>query len=89
MAKATGYLVRHWNAYPDEALSYIPCATRAEVEDQLIDYGYMENPGVHVYKLTKGETASRTIADLIVDPDPYPDYVVERGPRGGVQWNIA
>ena len=89
MAKAISYVVLPFGGYADTALDYVECATRADVEAQLVDYGWMNNPSVHVYKVTKGETAASVIAELVASRDPYPDYSVDRGPRGGVQWNIA
>ena len=89
MAKAIGYIVRHAMDYPDDRASYIPCKTRALVEDQLVDLGWMDNPGVFVYTYVAGGNAAAVIDELIESRDPYPDYVVERGPRGGVRWERA
>jgi len=47
----------------------------------------MANPAIHVYKITRGETAETVIAQLVASGDPYPDYSVERGTRGGVVWS--
>ena len=88
-ARAIGYVVRLFGGYPDTASDYIECATRAAVEAELVDYGWRDNPAVWVYVVTKGQTAAEVIAALVVDPDPYPDYFVERGPRGGVRWVLA
>lgn len=87
--RAIGYVVLPYGGYPDTASDYVACATRADVEAQLIDYGWMDNPGVHAYKVMPGETATSVIADLSTSPDPYPDYVVERGARGGIVWSRA
>lgn len=87
--RAIGYVVLPHGGYPDTASDYVPCATRADVEAQLVDYGWMDNPGVYVYTVVAGRDAAGVIADLAGNPDPYPDYVVERGPRGGIQWNRA
>ena len=88
-ARATSYVVLPHGGYPDTASDYIECATRADVEAHLIDYGWMDNPGVFCYIVTAGERPADVIAALASSPDPYPDYVVERGPRGGIQWNAA
>jgi hypothetical protein len=88
--RATAYVVRQHGGYPDDVSSYKVCATRAEVEAELVDLGYMDNPGVWVYKCTKADKSpSEVIQQLANNPDPYPDWVVEFGPRGGVQWSIA
>lgn len=86
MAKAIGYVVLPHGGYPDTANDYVACATRADVEGQLVDYGWMDNPGVSVYKVTRGETAEGVIAELTESADPYPDWIVSRGPMGGVAW---
>lgn len=88
-APTQSYVVLPHGGYPDTATDYVACPTRADVEGQLVDYGWMDNPGVFVYKVTRGETPESVIAALASDPDPYPDWVVERGPRGGIQWNRA
>lgn len=88
-ARAIGYVVLPHGGYPDTVGDYVACDTRADVERELVDYGWMDNPGVFVYVVTKGETYPGVIDALASSPDPYPDYVVERGPRGGVQWNHA
>lgn len=87
--RAIGYVVLPYGGYPDTASDYVACSTRADVEEQLTDYGWMDNPGVHVYKVMSGETANSVIAELSGNPDPYPDYVVERGARGGIAWSLA
>lgn len=87
--RTVAWIVLPHGAYPDTASDYVACATRADVERELVDYGWLDNPGVFVYRVVKGETTEGRIAELASSPDPYPDFVVERGPRGGVQWNIA
>lgn len=88
-ARTTGYVVLPFGGYPDTASDYVACATRADVHAQLVDYGWMDNPGVSVYRVVNGEDAAQVIESLASDPDPYPDWIVERGPRGGIQWNRA
>lgn len=87
--RATAYVVLPAGGYADTASDYVVCATRADVAAQLTDYGYLDNPGVHVFVVVKGETPENVMSELVNDVDPYPDYYVERGPRGGVQWNRA
>ena len=89
MAKAISYVVLPCGGYPDTAGDYIPCATRNDVAGELVDYGYHENPSVFVYKVTRGETPEKVISELSTDPDPYPDFVVSRGIRGGIIWDHA
>lgn len=89
MIRAASYIVLPHGGYPDCADDYVECGTRDVVEAQLVDYGWMENPGVFVYKVMPGEDPAKVIESLAGDPDPYPDYVVERGPRGGVRWARA
>lgn len=89
MARAIGYYVIQYNGYKDTANEWTYCKTRYDVECQLVDYGWMDNPGVQVFKMVKGDTPELVIKALITADDPYPDYVVERGPRGGIQWNKA
>jgi len=86
---AAHYVVLPAGAYADTVSDYIACATRAEVAAQLVDYGYLSNPAVSVFTVPKGYTGEHVIASLAQNVDPYPDYIVERGPRGGVQWNRA
>jgi hypothetical protein len=88
-ARAKSYIVLPNGGYPDTASDYVQCRTRADVERELIDYGWMDNPGVFVYLVMGGETPESVIQTLVVSPDPYPDYVVRRGPRGGVIWERA
>ena len=82
--RATGYVVLPFGGYPDTATDYVVCATRADVSAWLVDYGWMDNPPISVYVVTKGETAQSVIEELAASSDPYPDYIVSRGPRGGV-----
>jgi hypothetical protein len=89
VSRAIGYVVLPHGGYPDTASDYLARATRAAVEAELVDYGWMNNPAISVYKVTAGQTAESVIAELSTNPDPYPDYVVERGPRGGTVWTIA
>ena len=89
MTKAIGYVICQSGGYPDDRNSYKPCATRALVEAELVDYGWLENPGLYVYKLAAGQSAESVIDQLIESRDPYPDYIVERGPRGGIRWERA
>lgn len=89
MSRASSYVVLPHGGYPDTATDYETCATRADVEAKLEDFGWMNNPGITVYKVMPGETPVEVIADLSTSPDPYPDFVVERGPRGGTVWSIA
>lgn len=88
-ARAIAYVVLPHGGYPDTASDYIECPTRDDVAAELVDYGWMDNPGVFVYTVVKGQTASEVIATLAESADPYPDYVVSRGPRGGVKWERA
>ena len=89
MSRATGYVVLPAGGYPDTASDYIACPTRDDVAAELVDYGYLDNPSVWAYKVTRGNTAESVIADLSSNPDPYPDFVVSRGARGGVIWQNA
>lgn len=88
------YLVLAHNGYADTATDYVPAASKAEVEAQLPDFGWMQNPGVTVYVVPKGiapaEYALELAGSVLVGTvDPYPDFVVERGPRGGIRWERA
>jgi hypothetical protein len=87
--RASSYIVLPHGGYPDTASDYVECPTRADVEAQLVDYGWLDNPGVMVYKVMPGQVPADVIAELAASADPYPDYVVERGPRGGVVWERA
>jgi hypothetical protein len=89
MSRAIGYVVLPYGGYSDTASDYLPRATRNDVEAELEDYGWMNNPAIYVYKVMAGRTAESVIAELSASPDPYPDFVVERGPRGGTVWTIA
>lgn len=90
MSRAIAYVVLPYGGYPDTAADYIECPTREAVEAELVDFGWMQNPAVSVYKVTKGETAAEVIAQLVESSgDPYPDWVVEYGPRGGIRWERA
>lgn len=90
MARAIAYVVLPYGGYSDTAADYVACDTRADVEAQLVDYGWMDNPGVWVYKVTKGQSPAEVIAELAESADPYPDYVVTRR-RGGytARWERA
>lgn len=83
------YVVLPFGGYADTAADYVDCMTRADVEAQLVDYGWMNNPAVHVFIRLRSESFAGRVRELVESKDPYPDYVVERGPRGGVQWNRA
>lgn len=84
--RAVSYVVLPHGGYPDTASDYVECPTRADVEAQLVDYGWMENPAVTVFVVTKDETPAGVIHELTQSSDPYPDWVVEYGPRSGVRW---
>jgi hypothetical protein len=71
------YWVLQYRSYPDEVGSYTLTTGRAETESQLIDYGWLENTAIMVYD------EDRRPWDEV---DPYPDWVVSRGPRGGIRW---
>ena len=89
MSQRIAYVVRHYSSYPDTPSDYVDCMTRADVAAQLVDLGYMQNPGVYVYIRLRSESFAGRVRELCEDVDPYPDYVVERGPRGGVRWERA
>jgi len=87
--RAAGYLVVQAMDYKDDPASYTYCRTRADVAAQLIDFGYLENPAVQVFALNVGEDPHTSALVLSRILDPYPDWVVSRGPRGGVVWERA
>ena len=89
MSRAIGYVVLPFGGYPDVPGDYLARATRADVEAELVHYGWMNNPAISVYKVTAGQTAASVIAELSTSLDPYPDFTVGRGPRGGTVWTIA
>lgn len=74
------YWVLQFNDYSNDSKSFTPCNNRSEVASELIDLGYLDNPAVTVFDGT------RTPWD---EEDPYPDFIVSRGPRGGVNWERA
>lgn len=76
-ARATSYVVLPSVGYPDTRSDYVECATRADVEAQLVDLGYLDNPGLFVYAVTKGESPGEVIDQLVESGDPYPDWIVE------------
>lgn len=85
-SRATGYLVKQFTAYSDDPESYEYAKTRVEVESKLVDCGWLDNPGVMVYLLFgKYNVRDEQIA-LSQNDDPYPDYIVEYGPRSGIRW---
>ena len=88
MAKAIGYIVLHAGSYSDTRSSFIPCKTRDAVENR-VQLGWNDEPGVWIYTVTRGQTADAVIDALVESRDPYPDYVVKRGPRGGYVWQRA
>lgn len=87
--RATAYVVLPSGGYPDTASDYVECATRAEVEAQLTDYGYLDNPGLFVYVVMKGQTPTQVIAELVGNPDPYPDWIVEFSRGRQPRWTRA
>lgn len=84
-ARATSYIVLPSGGYPDTRSDYVKCATRGHVEAQLVDLGYIDNPGLWVYTVTKDENPDEYIDQLVESGDPYPDWIVEfsrgRNPR--------
>ena len=83
------YLVVQAMDYKTDPESFKVCYNRHAVESELIDYGYMENPAVQVYNVPVGVDPHDYAYSLAGDVDPYPDWIVERGPRGGVKWERA
>ncbi len=77
------YWVRTHGGYPDTQSDYIAANSKREcAEVGLIDLGYLDNPGAFVYLNDGVNMPWESI-------DPYPDWVIERGPRGGVRWETA
>ena len=74
------YHVLQANGYPDTRADYVTVSGREAVAGGLIDLGYLDNPAVTVYDGTR---------EPWNELDPYPDFVVSRGPRGGVNWERA
>lgn len=75
------YWVRAMGGYPNDPDAYMPANSKREcAEIGLVDFGYLDNPGAWVYVGNTAPWAS---------DDPYPDWVIERGPRGGVRWEQA
>lgn len=87
--RATAYVVLPIGGYPDTASDYVECATRAEVEAQLTDFGYLDNTGLWVYTVVKGQTPARVIAELVESGDPYPDWIVEFSRGRHPRWTRA
>ncbi len=88
-ARAIGYIVRT-GAYGDSVTDYKYCATRELVEAELVDMGWMDNPALFVYKVTKGEDPAELIQSLAYDSvDPYPDWIVEFNGPHSPKWTRA
>lgn len=84
---APRYWVRTHGGYPDDPSAYLPANSKREcAELGLVDLGYLENPCAFVYRVSRDVPAS--LAPWL-EVDPYPDFVVEFGPRGGIRWDIA
>jgi hypothetical protein len=77
---APRYWVLQVNGYSDTRRDYARASNRDAVALELVDLGYLENPAVTVYAGDRTPWA---------EEDPYPDWVVSRGPRGGVRWERA
>lgn len=86
--RATAYVVLPFGGYPDTASDYVECATRAEVEAQLVDLGYLDNAGLWVYTVV-GQTPAEVIAELVASGDPYPDWIVEFSRGRNPRWTRA
>lgn len=74
------YWVLQVRGYSDTAADYSPLGRKADITEHLIDLGYLDNPAVTVYDGSR---------EPWNEEDPYPDFVVSRGPRGGVVWERA
>lgn len=68
------------NGYSDTQADYVTVSGKDAAEAELIDFGYLDNPAITVYA---GEREPWT------EDDPYPDFIVSRGPRGGIRWQRA
>lgn len=76
--KRRGWWVLQFSGYPDTQSDYTFAATKKDVRP--LDLGYLENPACTVFA---GEREPWT------EDDPYPDYVVSFGPKGGIRWERA
>lgn len=75
------YFVLPVGGYADTRADFIPANSQREcAEVGLFDLGYLDNPGAHIF------VGSR---EPWTEVDPYPDYYIERGPRGGLRWESA
>ena len=74
------YYVLPANGYPDTRTDYVHVTGKAGVFAELSDLGYLDNPGVSVYSSDR---------EPWTEIDPYPDFIAERGPRGGYRWERA
>lgn len=88
-ARATSYVVLPSGGYPDTRSDYVECATRADVEAQLVDLGYLDNPGLHVFAVVKGENPAELVIELAGSVDPYPDWIVEFSRGRHPRWTRA
>lgn len=77
---APRYWVLQASGYSDTQRDYTPAASRAAVAAELVDLGYLDNPAVTVFVGEREPWA---------ESDPYPDWQVSRGVRGGVNWERA
>lgn len=72
------YWVLHAGSYPDTRSGYDFAKAKRDVVP--LDFGYLDNPVCHVFDGTRTPW---------LESDPYPDFVVEFGPRGGIRWSPA
>lgn len=69
------------------------CESRAEVNEWFIEFDGdgQDAATAHVYAYGDGDGSWELAREFerIGCPFDYPDYVLERGPRGGIRWQHA
>jgi|GEM_PF-4618463 len=70
-----GFYLLYSGCYPDQYGSYAWTKYKKDIEP--LHPGLGMDPAVHVFD------GSRQPWNEL---DPYPDFVVEHGPRGGIKW---
>lgn len=74
------YHVLKPGGYPDTLDDYETVTNKAAVADEIPHAMWGLGESVHVFHGERAPWEER---------DPYPDWVVSRGPRGGVRWEPA
>lgn len=80
------YLLLPAGGYSTNVSDYVVCRSYAEIQ---LTLSRLDTQHGHVYLVPNLVWPSVYAVRLSLEIDPYPDFVAEIGPRGGLRWERA